>query len=127
MEIQIRRIYDIPSPSDGKRIFVDRLWARGLTKEKAGLDAWERDIAPSTELRKWYGHDPDRFPEFRDRYRAELDANGKAADFAEKIRKENGRITLLYGAKDGAHSNAAVLKEWLEEILRGRAAQKKQS
>lgn len=115
MKLQIKRIYDAPSPGDGRRIFVDRLWARGLTKEKAQLDAWDKELAPSTELRKWYGHDPEKFEEFRDRYRAELEANQDVLDFAEKIAEYDGTVTLLYGAKDGEHSNAAVLKEWLEE------------
>ena len=115
MKLQIKRIYEAPSEDDGKRIFIDRLWARGLTKEKARLDAWEKELAPSTELRKWYGHDPEKFNEFRNRYRVELDANPEAAAFAEKIVGCDVRVTLLYGAKDGEHSNAAVLKEWLEE------------
>lgn len=115
MKLQIKRIYDAPSTDDGKRIFVDRLWARGLTKEKAQLDAWEKELAPSTELRKWYSHDPKKFEEFQKRYRAELDANPAAIEFAEKLSEYDGTVTLLYGAKNGEFSNAAVLKEWLEE------------
>lgn len=115
MKLQIKRIYDAPSQEDGRRIFVDRLWARGITKEKAKLDGWKKDVAPSAELRKWYGHDPARFQEFRNRYRAELDANPEAAVFAEELRETDEPVTLLYGAKDGEHSNGAVLKEWLEE------------
>lgn len=115
MKVQIKRIYEAPAADDGNRIFVDRLWARGLKKEKAGLDAWEKELAPSTELRKWYGHDPEKFEEFQNRYRAELDANPDAAAFAEKIAGSDGTVTLLYGAKNGKTSNAAVLKEWLEE------------
>jgi uncharacterized protein YeaO (DUF488 family) len=115
MKLQIKRIYEEPSADDGKRIFVDRLWARGLTKEKAKLDSWEKDLAPSKELRKWYGHIPERFEEFRKRYREELDNNPKAASFAEELSQQEGTVTLLFGAKDAEHSNAAVLKEWLEE------------
>lgn len=113
MKIQIRRIYEAPREDDGLRIFVDRLWARGLKKEDARIDAWEKDLAPSSELRKWYGHDPERYEEFRDRYIAELDANPKAAEFAGKMAASEGTVTLLFGAKDAKHSNAAVLKEWL--------------
>lgn len=115
MMLHMKRIYDAPSPDDGKRIFVDRLWARGLSKEKAQLDAWEKELAPSAGLRKWYGHDPGKFEEFRTRYRAELDANPAAAAFAGEIAGDDGTATLLFGAKDADHSNAAVLKDWLEE------------
>ena len=115
MILQLKRIYDTPSPEDGKRIFVDRLWARGLTREKAALDAWEKELAPSAELRKWYGHDPALFDRFSQRYWEELDANPAAAEFAEKLRHDDGTVTLLFGAKDAEHCNAVVLKEWLEE------------
>lgn len=115
MKLRIKRVYDAPSPDDGKRIFVDRLWARGLTKEKAQIDAWEKELAPSTELRKWYGHDAEKFEEFRARYFAELNANSDAVAFAREIAGYNGVVTLLYGAKNGKLSNAAALKEWLEE------------
>lgn len=117
MNIQIKRIYEEPSASDGQRIFVDRLWARGLTKEKAKLDAWEKTIAPSTELRKWYAHDPAKFDEFKERYCEELDANPEAAAFAKKIANTQETVTLLYGAKDGEHSNAAVLRGWVVEKI----------
>ncbi len=115
MILQLKRIYDTPSPEDGKRIFVDRLWARGLTKEKAALDAWEKELAPSAELRKWYGHDPALFEQFSQQYREELDANPAAAEFAKKLAHYDGTVTLLYGAKDAEHCNAVVLKTWLEE------------
>ena len=98
-----------------KRIFVDRLWARGLTKEKAALDAWEKELAPSAELRKWYGHDSALFEQFSQQYREELDANPAAAEFAKKLAHYDGTVTLLYGAKDAEHCNAVVLKTWLEE------------
>lgn len=117
MKIKIKRIYDAPSSEDGRRIFVDRLWARGVTKEKAKLDDWKKEIAPSTELRKWYGHDPMRFHEFRNRYRTELDSNPKAAAFADEIGNTDDTVTLLYGTKDGEHSNAAVLKEWISDKI----------
>lgn len=117
MKLQIKRIYEEPSADDGKRIFVDRLWVRGMTKERAKIDSWEKDLAPSKELRKWYGHIPERFEEFRRRYHEELDENPKAADFAEKLSKTDGTVTLLFGAKDTEHNNAVVLKEWLEDHL----------
>lgn len=113
MNIKIKRIYEEPSADDGLRVFVDRLWARGLTKEKAEIDLWAKDIAPSTELRKWYGHDAEKFAEFKKRYFTELDANEKAKDFLSAISARKGKITLLFAAKDGEHSNAAVLAEWI--------------
>lgn len=115
MNLKVKRIYEEPSPEDGTRVFVDRLWARGLSKEKASIDAWEKTIAPSAELRKWYGHDPERFDEFRLRYRKELDENPEAAAFAEKCRNSQQTVTLLFGARDAEHSNAAVLREWVLE------------
>lgn len=116
MKLQIKRIYDEPEFSDGRRIYVDRLWARGLTKEKARLDAWVKDVAPSTELRKWYGHKVERFAEFKQHYTDELNSNPEAADFLRKI-KNYPTVTLLYSAKDGDHSNAAVLLDWLKDQL----------
>ena len=118
MDLRVRRIYESPDESDGRRIFVDRLWARGLSKEKSKLDLWIKEIAPTTELRKWYGHDPEKFEEFRRRYFEELDANPKAEEFANRLAGTEGTVTLLCGAKDVSHSNAAVLKEWLERRIR---------
>lgn len=114
MELVIKRIYDEPCGTDGLRIFVDRLWARGLTKEKAKIDLWEKDVAPSSDLRKWYAHDVAKFEEFKKRYIAELDANPKAVEFKNKVLQQNGKVTLLFGAKDLEHSNAAVLAEWIK-------------
>ena len=113
MDIKIKRIYSEPSADDGLRVFVDRLWARGLTKEKAEIDLWAKDIAPSTELRKWYGHDAEKFAEFKKKYFAELDANEKAKDFLSAISACKGTVTLLFAAKNGEYSNAAVLAEWI--------------
>lgn len=113
--LAIKRIYDTPSDSDGLRILVDRLWARGLAKEKAKLDFWEKDVAPSAELRKWYAHDETKFEEFKKRYIDELNANPLAADFKKKLLQQEGNVTLLFGAKDAAHSNAAVLAEWITQ------------
>lgn len=113
--LQMKRVYEAAAGDDGCRVLVDRLWPRGISKEKAALALWARDIAPSKELRSWYGHDPDKFAEFAGRYRAELDGNPKTADFrtfvSEKL--QEGNVTFLYGAKDGAVSNAAVLLEYL--------------
>lgn len=117
MEIQIKRIYDEPSPDDGLRVFVDRLWARGISKEKAEIGEWKKDVAPSSELRKWYSHDVEKFAEFKEKYFSELDANEKAAEFLDEIRAQKGKVTLLFAAKDGEHSNAAVLAQWISERI----------
>lgn len=102
----------MPSRDDGKRILVDRLWPRGLTKEKASIDLWLKEIAPSTALRKWFDHDPDKWKEFQKRYRKELRDNKELVSLLkEKIKK--GTVTLVYGAKDEKHNEAIVLKEWL--------------
>lgn len=113
-EVKVKRIYEAPEPSDGARVFVDRLWARGLTKEKAALDLWLKEVAPSTELRKWFSHDPAKWEEFQQRYRAELEENTEAiARLRDEIRK--GPVTLLYGARDQEHNEALVLKEFLTD------------
>lgn len=114
-EIKIERIYGSVRSEGTYRILVDRLWPRGISKEKAAIDEWWKDIAPSTELRKWFGHDPAKYAEFRARYLGELDENAYAADCKKRIEtflKERD-VILLYGAKDGEHSQAPVLKEWL--------------
>lgn len=113
-QITYRRVYEDSSPGDGTRVLVDRVWPRGMRKEDAHLDEWLRDVAPSSELRKWYGHDPDRFTEFRRRYLAELrDAGHRRA--AEHLRDlaTRDRLTLLTATKDVDHSQAAVLTQWL--------------
>jgi len=114
VNIPIKRVYEAASPDDGKRILVDRLWPRGLTKEEAGIDLWLKDIAPSSELREWFGHDPEKWPEFEKRFRKELEANEAAvATLREAVKV--GPATLVYGAKDEAHNNAVVIKSFLEE------------
>jgi uncharacterized protein YeaO (DUF488 family) len=113
-KISYRRIYDETSPDDGVRVLVDRVWPRGLHKEDAHIDEWMRDIAPSTELRRWYGHDPDRFAEFRKRYLAELGTEQRqhaAARLREIAR--GSRLTLVTATRDVEHSQAAVLAHWL--------------
>jgi uncharacterized protein YeaO (DUF488 family) len=117
MNIKIKRVYEQPDKDDGRRILVDRLWPRGLTKEKAGVDLWLKEIAPSTELRKWFGHDPDRWEEFKERYRAELEEAGKMEvlrNIAERAREEN--VTLLFGAKDTRHNDARALEAFIREV-----------
>jgi uncharacterized protein YeaO (DUF488 family) len=112
--VQVRRVYDPPAPDDGQRVLVDRLWPRGLSKERAHLDEWCKQIAPSTELRKWYGHDPDRYTEFAGRYRAELDDPERAAALAGlRSRAAHGRLTLLTAAKRSDISEATVLADLL--------------
>jgi len=110
--LNIKRVYDEPDASDGLRILVDRLWPRGLRRDKAAVDHWFKEIAPSAELRRWFGHDPGRWAEFRRRYFAELDRN---PDQVAALRKTIGRrhATLLYAAKDGEHNNARALRDYL--------------
>jgi len=117
--LKIKRIYEVASKDDGARFLVDRLRPRGLRKDKLPLDAWLKDVAPSAELRKWFGHDPAKWNEFRRRYRAELEENADACvpllEAAEK-----GTVTLLFSAKDLELNQATVLKEFLEEQLHNR-------
>ena len=122
--IAVKRIYEPPSDKDGQRILVDRIWPRGVSREAAALDLWLKDIAPSTELRKWFGHDPSRAKGFRDRYRAELDSNPEAVAELCSL-ADKGDVTLLYAAHDEQANNATVLAEYLEDRgyrLRGSSA-----
>ncbi|GAA3524106.1 DUF488 family protein [Amycolatopsis ultiminotia] len=115
-DVQVARVYDPPAPEGGDRVLVDRLWPRGLAKAAAALDDWCRDVAPSTELRRWYGHDPARFAEFARRYRAELAEPAAAKALAGlHTRASRGPLTLLTATKDPTHSQAAVLAN----LLRG--------
>ena len=113
--ITYRRVQEDTSPQDGRRVLVDRIWPRGVSKEKAHLDEWLKDVAPSTELRHWYGHDPDRFAEFRRRYLKELHDTGhrQAVEHLRDLAAHH-RLTLLTATRDVAHSQAAVLADWLE-------------
>jgi uncharacterized protein YeaO (DUF488 family) len=115
--IQLKRVYEKPSPKDGLRILVDRLWPRGLTKERAAVNLWMKDVAPSTELRKWFNHDPAKWKEFQVRYRKEL-AGKKDALKSLMLKAKEQAVTLLYGARDEKHNEALVLKRILEK--RGR-------
>lgn len=112
--LRLKRAYEPPAPEDGVRILVDRLWPRGVSKAKAALDDWMKDIAPSTELRKWFGHDPARWAEFQSRYRAELQQHGEEL---KRIRAlaETKTVTLVYGAHDEEHNDAVVLRDVLLE------------
>ena len=110
--MKIKRAYAPAEAADGYRILVDRLWPRGISKEKAKIDLWLKSVAPSNELRKWFGHDPERFAEFDRRYRAELAESG-ALDELRAVLREHPDATLLFAAHDEAHNNTAVLKELL--------------
>ena len=110
MEIRIKRVYEQPDKNDGRRILVDRLWPRGLTKGKACIDLWLKNIAPSTELRKWFGHDKSRWVEFKERYLAELKGNSEQIRLL-KQELNNGVVTIVYGAKDEEHNGAVVIRE----------------
>ncbi|MES1196940.1 MAG: DUF488 domain-containing protein [Steroidobacter sp.] len=121
--IRIKRVYDPPDRADGMRILVDRLWPRGLRKEKAALSLWFKDVAPSPGLRKWFGHDPARWQEFSRRYRAELAANKVAIDQMRDFLKQ-GSVTLLYAAHDTEHNHAIVLAEYLRTHVRNQGKEK---
>ena len=113
MNIRTKRVYEAPAKGDGARILVDRLWPRGLSKEKAQVDLWLKDIAPSTGLRKWFAHDAEKWQEFRRRYEAELERNDEqVAALREEAAK--GPVTLVYGARDTEHNEALVLKDCLD-------------
>jgi len=114
-EIRLKRIYEAPAGNDGFRVLVDRVWPRGMSKEDAHIDLWLKDIAPSTELRKWFAHDVAKWPEFQKRYRHELKSQEEAL---HDLMKQAGKkpLTLLYGARDEKHNQAVVLKAALEEL-----------
>jgi uncharacterized protein YeaO (DUF488 family) len=120
IEILVKRVYEEPEESDGRRILVDRLWARGLSKERANVDVWIKEIAPSTELRHWYRHDPNKWAEFKSRYAAELKTN---PDLVEQILGEiqTGVVTFLYSSKEEQLNNAVALKEYMESIIHDKA------
>lgn len=113
--INLKRVYEGARPSDGFRVLVDRLWPRGISKEEAHIDEWLRDIAPSTELRKWFGHDPEKWPEFQRRYKDELKSNKQSLEklLADTAGKD---ITLVYASREQKYNNVTVLKEVLKEL-----------
>ncbi|MGC5629291.1 DUF488 domain-containing protein [Georgenia sp. Z1344] len=108
MGLRIKRVYDDAAEADGYRVLVDRIWPRGVKKEDARIDEWLKDVAPSTDLRKWFGHDPDRYEEFAGRYESELDGSD-ALSHLEDLVDEHRTVTLVYAAKDTEHSHAKVL------------------
>jgi uncharacterized protein YeaO (DUF488 family) len=111
--IHLKRVYEEPSQKDGMRVLVERLWPRGLTKERAAVDLWLKDVAPSPELRKWFGHDPARWEQFQDRYRQELRKQKDAVQLLKQKGKE-GTVTLVYAARDEEHNGALALKRFLQ-------------
>jgi uncharacterized protein YeaO (DUF488 family) len=121
MEIRIRRAYDPPSRGDGFRVLVDRVWPRGVSKQDLQLDQWAKEIAPSTRLRQWFGHDPERWQKFQERYFAELEKRSEAVGELVK-RGRSGRITLVYGARDPEHNQAVALQTYLRARAAGRHA-----
>jgi uncharacterized protein YeaO (DUF488 family) len=117
MDLRMKRIYEPATPDDGKRVLVDRLWPRGVTKAMAAIDEWLRDVAPSPELRKWFGHRPERFEEFRERYETELFHDPTHREQLEILRSwaTDGRVTLVYAAKDPVHNHVVVLADVLRK------------
>jgi uncharacterized protein YeaO (DUF488 family) len=116
MDVRLKRAYEPASAEDGYRVLVDRLWPRGVSKEQAKLDEWDQELAPSSQLRKWFGHEPNRFPEFRRRYIGELRANESRLRELRR-RARTGTLTLVYSAHDSEHNDAVVLAEVLRRGL----------
>jgi uncharacterized protein YeaO (DUF488 family) len=118
VDVQLKRAYEEPSPADGYRVLVDRLWPRGVSRDRAHLDEWTRELAPSAELRQWFAHDPERYEEFRRRYRDELAAHEeKLGELRRRARQ--GTLTLVYAARDTEHNDAVVLAELLRDLETG--------
>lgn len=113
--IVLKRVYETYSPTDGYRVLVDRLWPRGMTKEEAMIDDWDKDLAPSSELRKWFHHDPELWNDFSEKYRQELYDNNLGKDFLNR-HKDQEKITLVYAAKDEEHCHPIILKKYLESL-----------
>jgi len=113
--IKLKRVYEEPSPQDGFRILVDRLWPRGLTKEKVKIDLWMKEVSPSNELRKWYHADLEKWNEFKKKYRKELNENKEALEELKKIIKKNKIVTFVYSSKEEKNNNAAALKEFISQ------------
>jgi uncharacterized protein YeaO (DUF488 family) len=116
MDVRLKRAYDAPSEGDGYRVLIDRLWPRGISRERAKLDDWEKELAPSSELRQWFSHDPTRFEEFRRRYIDELRGERRRLSLLRR-RARNGTVTLVYSAHDTAHNDAVVMSEVLRRGL----------
>lgn len=120
-DIRLRRAYDAPDPSDGRRILIDRIWPRGVSKHQLALDAWMKDLAPTSALRTWFGHAPSRWQAFKDRYARELDGRADAVEQLLALCRR-GTITLVFAARDTQHSNALALREYLLRRLAGSPA-----
>jgi uncharacterized protein YeaO (DUF488 family) len=114
LDVRAKRVYDPAERDDGYRVLIDHVWPRGVSRERAGLDEWARGLAPSDELRRWFDHVPERFEEFRSRYRDELGSHAQELD-ALRDRAHQGRVTIVYAARDEEHNNAVVLAELLNE------------
>lgn len=115
MSIDVKRVYDEPSSADGYRILVDRLWPRGLSRDGARVDLWLRDVAPTTELRTWYDHKVERWPEFQERYTSELEGHGALLDLILDVERHRQQVSLLFGAHDREHNEAQVLADVLRQ------------
>jgi uncharacterized protein YeaO (DUF488 family) len=111
--VRVKRVYDPPTPDDGVRVLVDRLWPRGLKRDTSKIDLWLKEVAPSDELRRWFGHDPSRWPQFQKRYSAELAKNAENVATLRELIKAGKPLTLLFAAKDMEHNNAIVLRAFL--------------
>ena len=119
VDVRIKRIYDDPDPIDGYRVLIDHVWPRGISRERANLNEWARELAPSDELRRWFAHDPARFDEFRSRYGGELaDQHDRLLDLARRAR--SGPVTIVYAARDEQHNNAVVVAELVRSQVPGR-------
>jgi uncharacterized protein YeaO (DUF488 family) len=119
MAIRLKRAYEKKGGHDGTRVLVDRVWPRGVCKQEAGIDQWLKEIAPSTPLRKWFGHDPDKWPEFKKRYFRELDQNELMVEKLFEMNRK-GAVTLVFASKNEKYNNAVALKEYLEQEIEGR-------
>ena len=115
--IRVKRVYDAPDSSDGERILVDRMWPRGLSRKRAAVDLWLKDLAPSDELRKWFGHNPERWAEFRKRYHRELQTCSTALEAIEAFTRGEV-VTLVFAARDADHNNAVALREYMDEQMK---------
>lgn len=118
-KIKIKRVYEPAEPSDGFRVLVDRLWPRGIKKENARVDIWLKEIAPTTELRKWFNHEPGKWTEFRKLYTKELKKSAAVTELKQYL-KENKQVTFLYSARDEEHNQAVALKEFAEKLIAGK-------
>ena len=117
MELKVKRATEPPAKSDGARVLADRLWPRGISKERLKLDEWLKQIAPSTALRKWFNHDPKKWNGFRERYAKELDANPEAVKALQDLLREHGTVTLIFDARDTEHNEAVVLQQYMRRRM----------